>query len=149
MIQEQQYEEHNLKIDQFPSQAISGFTKSRITRLIALTIISAATLLIFITTGTVFYNHHHHRQLIDNSISKDLQSTTTTGLSTSAGLMMTSSSSPSIPYAERQALSDIHDTTHGSKRNYVSSSAGAQRSIDHPLENPWANQAVSHEKGML
>ena len=149
MIQEQQYEEHNFKIDQFPSKAMKGFTKTRITRLIALTIISAATLLIFITTGTVFYNHHHHRQLIDNSISKDLQSTATTGLSTSAGPMMTSSSSPSIPYAERQALSDLHDTTHGSKRNYVSSSAGAQRSINHPTVNPWANQAVSHEKGIL
>ena len=80
---------------------------------------------------------------------KDLQSTATTGLSTSAGPMMTSSSSPSIPYAERQALSDLHDTTHGSKRNYVSSSAGAQRSINHPTVNPWANQAVSHEKGIL
>ena len=149
MIQEQQYEEHNFKIDQFPSKAMKGFTKTRITRLIALTIISAATLLIFITTGTVFYNHHHHRQLIDNSISKELQSTTTTGLSTSAGPIMISTSSNSIPYAERQALSDLHDTTDGSKRNYVPSSAGAQWSFDQPLENPWANQAVSHVKGIL
>ncbi len=76
---------------------------------------------------------------------KDLQSTATTGLSTS----MISTSSNSIPYAERQALSDIHDITDGSKRNYVSSSAGAQRSFNHPPENPWANQAVSHVKGIL
>jgi cell division protein FtsL len=134
---------------------MSGLTMSSINRLIALTIMSAAALLIFIMTGTVFYNHHH-RQLISNSITKDLQSTPTIDLSTSVGLMMTSASSNNIPYAERQALPDLHEAIHGSKRNYISSSAGAQWSFDQPPMNPFAknsidvsaNQAVSHEKGM-
>ena len=134
---------------------MSGSTKSSINRLIALTIMSAAALLIFIMTGTVFYNHHH-RQLISNSITKELQSTSTINLSTSVGPMMTSTSSNNIPYAERQALPDLHESTHGSKRNYISSSAGAQWSFDQPLVNPFAknsndvaaNQVVSHEKGM-
>ena len=134
---------------------MSGSTKSRINRLIALAIMSAAALLIFIMTGTVFYNHHH-RQLISNSIKKDLQSTSTINLSTSVGPMMASTSSNNIPYAKRQALPDLHESTHGSKRNYISSSAGAHRSFDQPPVNPFAknsnnvaaNQVVSHEKGM-
>jgi len=133
---------------------MSGSTKSSINRLIALTIMSAAALLIFIMTGTVFYNHH--RQLISNSITNDLQSTTNIDLSTSVGPMMTSTSSNNIPYAERQALPDLHESTHGSKRNYISSSAGAQWSFGQPVVNPFAknsndvvaNQVVSHEKGM-
>ena len=134
---------------------MSGSTKSSINRLIALAIMSAAALLIFIMTGTVFYNHHH-RQLISNSIKKDLQSTSTINLSTSVGPMMASTSSNNSPYAERQALPDLHESTHGSKRNYISSSAGAHWSFDQPPVNPFAqnsndvaaNQVVSHEKGM-
>lgn len=158
MIQHKQHRENNLKIEQYFFKAMSGLlSKSNIIRLIALTIMSAAILLIFITTSTVFYNHHQ-RQLIGNFITKDLQPTATTDLSTSVGSLMTSTSSLSILSTETQALSDLHDTTHSSKRNYVSSSAGAQWKFDHPpvvttlAKNSIdfaANQVVSSlEKGM-
>ena len=50
---------------------------------------------------SVFYHHHHrpqyHRKLIGNSITKDLQSTNFTDLSTSVGSKFISTSSTNIP----------------------------------------------------
>jgi Leucine-rich repeat (LRR) protein len=136
MIQEQQDVEHNLKINQPSSKAMSCISKASSIHLIALKMVSVAALLIFITTGMVFYNHHH-RQLIGKSINKDLQSTTTTDLTTSFGPMVIStSSSANIPSTERRALQDLFECTDGAHWNYGSSSAGTHWSFDDHAVNP-------------
>ena len=139
MIQEQQDVEHNLKIDQPSSKAMSGISKASIIRLIALKMVSVAALLIFITTGWVFYYHHHHHQLLVKSINKDLQSTTTTELTTSVGPMVVStSSSVNIQSTERRALQDLYESTDGAHWHYSSSSAETHWSFDDHTVNPCA-----------
>jgi Leucine-rich repeat (LRR) protein len=110
LIQEQQDVEHNLKIiDQPSSKAMSGISKASSIRFLALIVMSAAALLIFITTGWVFYFHPHQNHIIGSSITKDLQSATTDLANSIDPTVISTSTSVSIPSAERQALQDPHD----------------------------------------
>ena len=129
--------EYAMGIDKQHLKAMANCSRSSVIRLIAALMIIMPASVLFITTGWVVYYHHYEH--ISRPATKNLESISIDKAWTNSTMISTSSSN--IPSAERQALQDLFESTHGVHWNYgSSSSAGNHWSFDDPAVNPCLEQ---------